>query len=75
MDEILSVEAMESRYPSEWVLIDEPRIGEMSRLLGGRVVFHSRSRDDVSRKAIELRLPHFAVRYLGTMPEDMVLIL
>ena len=75
MDEILTLAEIESRYPSEWVLIDEPQVGEMSRLLGGRVVFHSLSRDDVSRKAIELRLPHFAVRYLGTMPENMVLIL
>jgi hypothetical protein len=75
MDGILSLEEIESRYPSEWVLIDEPQIGEMSHLLGGRVVFHSSSRDEVDRKAIELRLPYFAVRYLGTMPENMVFVL
>jgi hypothetical protein len=32
-------------------------------------------RDDVDCKAIELRLPHFAVSYFGTMPENTALVL
>ena len=34
------------------------------------MLFHSPDRDDVYRKAVELRLPYFAVRYFGTMPEN-----
>jgi hypothetical protein len=75
MDEILKLEEIKARYPSEWVLIDEPQIDEMTRLLGGRVVFHSPSRDEVHRKMLELRLPHFAIRFLGKPPEHLVLIL
>ncbi len=62
-------------YPSEWVLIGDPKTDEASRLLAGRVLFHSPSRDEVDRKAVELRLPYFAVRYLGTMPENTALVL
>jgi hypothetical protein len=75
VDDILTIEEIESQYPSEWVLIGEPRLDEMSRLLAGRVVFHSPTRDEVYRKAVELRLPHFAVRYFGTLPENMAIVL
>jgi hypothetical protein len=75
MHEIQTLDQIESQYPSEWVLIGEPQIDEMSRLLGGRVLFHSPNRDDIHRKMLELRLPHFAVRYLGKMPENTALVL
>jgi hypothetical protein len=75
MDPILTIEEIKSLFPSEWVLIGEPQIDELTRLRAGRVLFHSPARDDVYRKAVELRLPHFAVRYFGTLPENMALIL
>jgi hypothetical protein len=75
MDEIQTLDEIESRYDSQWVLIGEPQIDEFSRLLAGRVLFHSANRDDVHREMLELRLPHFAVRYRGSMPENTVLVL
>lgn len=75
MDEIQTLDEIRARYPSEWVLIGEPRLDDVSRLQAGRVVFHSPSRDDVYRKAVELRLPDFAVRHLGTLPENTALVL
>jgi hypothetical protein len=75
VDDILSIEEIKAQFPSEWVLIGEPQIDDLTRLRAGRVVFHSPARDDVYRKAVEMRLPHFAVRYFGTLPENMALIL
>jgi hypothetical protein len=75
MNDVLTIEEIKSRYPSEWVLIGEPQLDEMSRLMAGKVLFHSSLRDDVYRKAVELHLPHFAVRYLGSLPENMALVL
>ena len=65
----------QAEYPSEWILIGEPQTDDLTRLLAGRVLFHSPNRDDVYRKAVELRLPHFAVRCFGTMPENTALVL
>jgi hypothetical protein len=70
-----TIDQVMSAFPSEWVLIDEPETDESMRLLGGRVVFHSTNRDDVYRKAAVLRLPHFAVRFLGSIPENLAVIL
>jgi hypothetical protein len=75
MDPILTIEEIKARFPSEWVLIGEPEIDELTRLRAGRVLFHSPARDDIDRKAVELRLPHFAVRYCGALPEHMALLL
>jgi hypothetical protein len=75
VNDILTIEEIKSRYPSEWVLVGEPQLDEMSRLLAGKVLFHSSIRDEVYRKAVEFHLPHFAVRYLGSPPENMALVL
>jgi hypothetical protein len=75
VDDLLTIDEIKDRYPSEWVLIGDPRTDEAAQLLAGRVLFHGPDRDPVYRKAVELRLPHFAVRYLGEFPENMALML
>ncbi len=75
MEPVLTIEEIQDQFPSEWVLIAEPKVDERTRLLAGRVLFHSQVRDEVYHKAAELRLPHFAVRYLGQLPENLVLVL
>lgn len=75
MDENLTIEQIEARFPSEWVLIAEPNTAPDQRLTGGRVLFHSPDRDEVDRKLLELRPPRFAFRYIGNLPEHMAMIL
>ncbi len=75
MSEILTIEEIEARYAPEWVLIAEPQVDDEQRLLGGRVVYTSTDRDELYRKAMELKLDRIAVRYLGTWPEDMEFVL
>jgi hypothetical protein len=74
-DEILTIEEIEARYAPEWVLIGEPQTEEDLSLRGGKVLFHSPDRDEVYRRARELRPGRFAVRYLGTWPENTALVL
>jgi hypothetical protein len=75
MDEILTAEEIETRFAPEWVLIGDPQTDEDLSLRAGRVLFHSPDRDEVYRKALELQPGRFAVRYLGTWPNDMALVL
>ena len=75
MDEILTVEQIEARFAPDWVLIGEPQTDEDLSLRSGKVLFHSPDRDEVYRKARELRPGRFAVRYLGTWPANMALVL
>jgi hypothetical protein len=75
MSEMVSLAEMEFLFPSEWVLIGDPRTDANQKLLGGRVLFHSPDRDEVDRKLLELRPTLFAFRYLGELPERTALML
>jgi hypothetical protein len=73
--ERLTFEEMKARYAPEWVLIGDPETDEYQRVVAGKVLFHSRNREEVYQKAIERRPGDFAFRFLGTIPEDMVFVL
>jgi hypothetical protein len=75
MADVVPIQEIEARFPSEWVLIGDPQTDEFQRLLAGKVLFHSPDRDSVDRKLLELRPARFAFRYLGTLPEDLALVL
>jgi hypothetical protein len=75
MDQVMTIEEIESRFAPEWVLIGEPRTDEDLSVRSGVVLFHSLDRDEVYRRAEEIRPGRFAVRYLGTWPEDTALVL
>lgn len=68
MAETLTYPEIEQRYPSEWVLIDQPQTDEFNRVIAGTVVFHSKDRDEVYRYLLALRPKYFAVRYTGPIP-------
>jgi hypothetical protein len=69
-DEILSKAEIETRYPSEWVLVGDPESDENLEIIRGTVLFHSPDRDEMYRKAIELRPKSAATLYTGALPED-----
>ncbi len=75
MNEVLSRAEIEDRYDSEWVLLAEPEVDEQLRVVRGRVVCHSKDRDEVDRKMIELRLKSAATLYTGKMPENTAIVL
>jgi hypothetical protein len=68
--EVLSLKQIESKYPSQWILKD-PVTDKHLRVLKGEVVYHSKDRDAVGRRAIKLRLKHSAFLFTGKPPEGM----
>lgn len=75
MGERLTIGEIKARYAPDRVLIGEPETDEVQRLKAGKVVLHSPDRDEVYQKAIDLRLGHFAFRFLGERPDDMAFVL
>ena len=72
---MLTIDEIRSQYDSEWVLIADPEADAEGHVVRGAVVYHSKDRDEVGRKAIELRLEHSAFLYTGKIPADMVYVL
>ncbi len=65
MNEVLTVEEVEARYPDEWVLLADPVERKGPTLIRGRVVFHSPDRDALHQCEMELRLKNSAVLFTG----------
>jgi hypothetical protein len=75
MSDVLTVGEMEARFHSEWVLVGDPETDDSLHVQSGRVIWHSKDRDEVYRKAIELKPKRFAMLYTGTLPKDTAIVL
>jgi hypothetical protein len=75
MNKEMTIEEIESEFDSEWVLLEDPRTDEALKVLGGRVLHHSKDRDEVYRKAVSLRPKRSALIYTGEIPEETAVVL
>ena len=75
MDEVLTIAQIEGQFESEWVLIEEPLTNEALEVQSGRVRWHSKDREEVYRKAVEMRPKRFAILHTGKMPEGTEIVL
>jgi hypothetical protein len=75
MNEIMTLAEIEERLDSEWVLIEDPEVDKQFRVIRGRVVWHSKDRDEVDRKLLELRPKSPIILYTGQMPADTAIVL
>ena len=70
MDNILTITEIEAQFQSEWVLLEDPQTNEALEVQSGKVLCHSKDRDEVYRKAVTLHPKRFAVLYTGKIPQD-----
>jgi hypothetical protein len=75
MDTVMTIQEIESQFDDEWVLVTNPQTDETLEVQSGHVVCHSKDRDEVYRKAVELRPPSFAVLYTGEPLPDVDILL
>ena len=75
MKEVLTLDEIKARYPSEHVLLEDPQTNADHEVLGGRVLWHSTDQTEVYRKGIEMRPRRFAFVFTGELPDDIVYIL
>jgi len=75
MDEVLTISEIEEKFESEWVLLEDPATDEFLEVRGGTVRSHGKDRDEVYRRAVQIRPRRFAIVYTGTMPGDTAIAL
>ncbi len=70
MNEVMTLAEIIAAFPREWVLIDRPQTDQYQQILSGRVVCHSKDRDEVYDRALTLPIPRdIAFYYTGPVPE------
>lgn len=75
MSDFMTVDEMKRRFGPEWVLIAEPQTDESLTVQAGRVLHHGLDRDEVCRRSLDFPPGRYAVEFLGTIPDDLVLVL
>ena len=75
MDEVLTLAQIDAEFDSEWVLIEDPRTDEALEVRSGTVRWHSKDREEVYRRAVEIRPKRFAIVYTGKTPGNTAIAL
>lgn len=75
MEQVMTIEEIETQFDSEWVLIVDPIADDKLKVQSGQVACHNKDRNVVYRKAKEIRPKNFAMLYTGTIPHDMEIVL
>ena len=75
MDDTLTMAQIGTKFQSEWVLIEDPQTDQALEVLSGTVRCHGKDRDEVYRRAVQLRPKRFAIVYTGTLPENTAIVL
>jgi hypothetical protein len=71
----VTIAEIQAQYGSEWILVEDPETNEALEVERGLVRYHSKDRDEVYRKAVELRPRRFAMLFTGQMPEGTAIVL
>ena len=75
MREIMTLAEINQRFESEWVLLEDPETADSLEVKAGKVLWHSKDRDELYRKARELGPKNSAILYTGKLPEGSAIIL
>ena len=70
INERLTLQEIEQKYPNAWLLIVDCEISENTELLSGRVVVHSKSREDVHDALIHYK-GRIAIHSTREIPENV----
>lgn len=74
-EQAMTLKEIETQFEEEWVLVGDPETTEKLEVISGRVLHHSRDRDEVYRRAVALRPKRSAILFTGQMPADTAIVL
>ncbi len=64
------------KYEEKWVLLNNVLMDEENmRITEGTVLCHHADKEEVYKKASELRPQKFAIEYVGELPENLAVML
>lgn len=73
MNDVMTMSEIEKQFDNEWVLLEDPILDERKQVAGGKVLYHSKNRDEVDQVAMRLRPKHSAFLYTGPIPENILI--
>lgn len=59
------------QYPNEWLLIEYTQLDDELRVVGGHVIAHSPSKENIYQILLQKKGQDIAIEYSGRIPEDL----
>jgi hypothetical protein len=66
---LLSREKIRTKYPNQWLLLEDCELDASTSLRKGRVLAHSKDRDEIHR-ALKKHKGNLCIHFTGTLPPD-----
>ena len=66
---LLSKEKIKTKYPNQWLLLEDCELDASTTLRKGRVLAHSKDRDEIHR-ALRMRTGNLCIHFTGSLPAD-----
>ena len=68
------ISTFKKRYPKEWLLLTNVVADELTRPIKGKLVAHSKNRDDIYDRLAHIRAQSVSIEYTGKVPKDLVVV-
>ena len=68
------ISKIKRRYPKEWLLLTNVVADKLTRPIKGRLVAHSKNRDDIYDHLTHIRAGSVCIEYTGKIPKDLVVV-
>ena len=62
-------------YKNQWVLIEVDKVDDSFNLLEGEVLTHSKDKNEIYQKLLQIRPKEFSIEYTGEVPEDLAVVM
>ena len=75
MSAVLTYDEIKQQYPDEWLLIADAIMDDEMNIIRGKVVAHSKDRDEVYRALLTVPGKRISIEYTGEPPANWAVIL
>ncbi|MFQ5873482.1 MAG: hypothetical protein ACE5JL_06735 [Dehalococcoidia bacterium] len=66
----MTLEEITQQYPHEWVLIEFTELDDELKVVEGKVIAHSPSKEKMYQELVGLEHDKVAIEFTGDMPEE-----
>jgi hypothetical protein len=73
-ERVQTMTSLKRRYPKEWLLLTHVTADELTRPIRGKLVAHSKNRDDIYDRLSHLRAKSTCITYTGPIPKDLAVV-
>ena len=74
MGRVMELSDIYKRYKDEWLLIEYEQLDEDLNVTRGKVVAHSRDKNEILQQLVQIQGRNIAIEYAGTAPEGLAVL-